>query len=280
MELSLLKLRRLEKIIEKGDEAILEYLLETEEKVAENDAKIEELLKIVKELQEKPEEKEVEIDIDEVAQKAANLIDKDNLRGRDGDSYNLTEDDKKDIARLIKVPVVEKKTEKIIERIETPIYNTEVKEVAVADTAEDIRNKLELLKDEERLDKKAIRGLENYDEVAKNAYNAVTRVISNTRNFYQLLDVPQGYSGQAGKVLKVNASETGLEFASTSGGVGYTIGTPSGSVNSSNVTFTVTSAPVFIISDGITYFENAGYTRSLLTLTLDVPPSSYIRSFY
>lgn len=69
---------------------------------------------------------------------------------------------------------------------------------------------------------------------------------------------------------------------STGGGVGggYTVETPSGSVNSSNQSFTVTVAPVYIVSDGVAYFEGAGYSRSGLNITMVIPPSSFIRSFY
>lgn len=271
MELSLLKLRRLEKIIEAGDDAILEYMLDLEER-------LEKIIDKIPELEEREQVVNLTDDIkSEIAYLVEGLIDKDKLRGKDGDSYTLTDEDKRDIARQIKVPVVEKKTEKIIERIETPIYNTEIKEVAVADTAEDIRNKLELLTGEERLDKNAIRGLEDYDEVSRLAKTPRTGGAggSTARNLYQLGDVNiQGIT--ANQSIKWN----GTQWVPYTPVTGYTVETPSGSVNSSNVTFTVTTIPVYIVADGITYFENAGFTRSSLTLTLDVPPSSYIRSFY
>lgn len=54
--------------------------------------------------------------------------------------------------------------------------------------------------------------------------------------------------------------------------------TPTGTVNSSNVTFTVSATPKAIIADGATYFENAGFSLSGLTVTMDVPPSQYIRA--
>jgi hypothetical protein len=62
--------------------------------------------------------------------------------------------------------------------------------------------------------------------------------------------------------------------------VGAGIETPSGVINGSNTTFTVLNIPKYIISDGATYFESAGYTRVGLTLTLSVPPVDFIRSFY
>lgn len=53
--------------------------------------------------------------------------------------------------------------------------------------------------------------------------------------------------------------------------------TATGAVNSSNTTFTFTEVPQAIVADGITYFENNGYTLAGLTATLDVAPSQYIK---
>lgn len=64
------------------------------------------------------------------------------------------------------------------------------------------------------------------------------------------------------------------------GGSAYSIETPSGSVNGSNVTFTVTQTPVYLVSDGATYFDGAGYTIVGLTVTMTVAPTSFIRNFY
>lgn len=70
-------------------------------------------------------------------------------KGKDGNDYILTEQDKIEIAETIEVPIVEK----VI--VEQPI----VKEVAISDTAEQVRDKLSSLKDEERLDAKHIKNL-------------------------------------------------------------------------------------------------------------------------
>ena len=88
------------------------------------------------------------------------------IRGEMGETYNLTDKDKKEIAGKIKVPIVK---EKIIEKTEiikeqpiiTEKITNEIKEVAKYEEPEQIRNKLELLKDDERLDRSAIKGLEN-----------------------------------------------------------------------------------------------------------------------
>lgn len=90
-----------------------------------------------------------------------------------GDDYVLTEDDKQEIADLIDVPVVEKVIEKTTETIvrEQPIEI--IKEVAVLDVdglpqyGDKFRDGLELLQGDERLDIKAIKGIEDYDEVSR-----------------------------------------------------------------------------------------------------------------
>ena len=59
-----------------------------------------------------------------------------------------------------------------------------------------------------------------------------------------------------------------------------TVETPTGVVNESNVTFTVTQTPKWIVIDGLTYFDGQGYSIAALTLTVDVPPAGFIRSIY
>ncbi len=65
-----------------------------------------------------------------------------------------------------------------------------------------------------------------------------------------------------------------------SGGGGFTRETPLGDVNSVNTVFAVTEEPNYVVADGVTYFDGAGYTYSALTITMDIPPSQYIRSYY
>lgn len=79
------------------------------------------------------------------------------IKGDKGDDYILTEYDKRNIAEKIKVPIVEKIVETIIEK--QPIITNEVKEVAVADTPEMIVSKLESLEEGERLKISAIEDL-------------------------------------------------------------------------------------------------------------------------
>ena len=75
-------------------------------------------------------------------------------------------------------------------------------------------------------------------------------------------------------------SLSAFENATPAGGSGISIETPSGLVNSSNVTYTVIAEPKWIVADGITYFDGVGYTYAALTLTMTSPPGLYIRSIY
>lgn len=63
----------------------------------------------------------------------------------------------------------------------------------------------------------------------------------------------------------------------STGGSGVTIETPTGSVDGSNTQFTPTSKPTYVVADGATYFENAGYTWDGTHINMTVAPSQYIR---
>lgn len=102
-------------------------------------------------------------------------------KGDKGDSYVLSEKDKQEIAQSVNVPVVEKVVETIVEKTEVirevPIVTNqvtnEIREVAVLDVdalpqyGEKYRDGLELLKEDARLDRSALKGLDDYDEVSK-----------------------------------------------------------------------------------------------------------------
>lgn len=59
---------------------------------------------------------------------------------------------------------------------------------------------------------------------------------------------------------------------------GVTIATPSGAVDGVNATFDAAAVPKWIVSDGMMYFEGAGYSRTGLSITMDIPPSQFIRT--
>ena len=109
---------------------------------------------------------------------------------QDGKDYVLTPEDKKEIASKVKVPIVEKVIEKTEVIKEQPIITNEIKEVAVTEKPEEIRDKLESLKDEDRLDKDAIKGLKELLEEIKKT--ASTRIVSG---FKKIMPVKFSFTG-------------------------------------------------------------------------------------
>lgn len=107
------------------------------------------------------------------------------LPGEPGKSYVLGETDIEEIATMammdIDVPVVDRVIEKIEVIREVPIETESIIEVAVTDKAEVIRDKLETLKKDERLDKKAVKGLE--DLLEKSVYERGLSIVDQRTSF-------------------------------------------------------------------------------------------------
>ena len=61
------------------------------------------------------------------------------------------------------------------------------------------------------------------------------------------------------------------------GGGASTPKTPVEVVDGIRTEFSVISEPIYVVSDGISYFPNNGYTYSLGRITITIPPSQYIR---
>lgn len=144
------------------------------------------------------------------------------------------------------------------------------------DTAEDIRNKLELLFGDERLDISAIKGIEKFSDELRESLGhfgnkAVYLSVNGVR--YGLVNA-LNFTGSVSH-SKVN----GLDTLTFSGGGSTTPETPPETVNASNTVFTVSAEPKWVVSDGVTYFDGAGYTYAALSITMDVAPSQYIRIF-
>jgi hypothetical protein len=123
-----------------------EYKTECKEKFDELESEIEEIGK----------EKEVSYEkfTTDVAMKLAINI-ADVQKGKDGEDYVLTENDKKEIASKIEVPIVEKVVETI--EVRQPIVTNEIKEVAKYESTEEILNKINSTS--QTIDKNVIIGL-------------------------------------------------------------------------------------------------------------------------
>lgn len=131
------------------------------------------------------------------------------------------------------------------------------------DTAERIVDKINSLAPvpDLQIDAKHIKNLPKFNGTSSGSVSVIKQLIAGTG------------------VTIDNSNISYPVISSTGGGAGYTVETPSGLVNNSNVTFTVTKAPDFIVIDGAVYFENAGFTLSGLTMTVVVQPAGYIRAF-
>lgn len=151
---------------------------------------------------------------------------------------------------------------------------------------EDYRNALEALNGDDRLDKSAIRGLEEaLEEAVKNGKHV--EVKGSSRGLFLSIDgvekgILQNINLKAGTGMSIAYSQVNGQDTITfnSSGGGSTVETPTGTVNAVNTVFTVTAEPKFVVADGTTYFDGAGYAYSALSITMDVPPSASIRSIY
>lgn len=70
----------------------------------------------------------------------------------------------------------------------------------------------------------------------------------------------------------------GKIYVTDAGGAGDTVEIPAGTVNASNTVFTPTAEPKWVVADGVTYYDGAGYTWNGTTITMDIAPSIYIRA--
>lgn len=84
----------------------------------------------------------------------------------------------------------------------------------------------------------------------------------------------------AGTGITITDNSNGTKTLTASGGLNSE--TPTGTVDGSNLTFTATHTPVFLITDGLIRVETVDYTLAGLVITMNatIPPCSFIRSLY
>ncbi len=193
--------------------------------------------------------------------------------GAPGESYIMTMEDKIAIANLIKVPIVkqivERRTETIIK--EQPIVKeTIIKEaIPLNISPQEVRDLLELLLEDERLDAKSIKNL----EVAFKAYLTLNPPNGPMQHPVALGNLPDvGVAGaSAEQVLAWNGTYWYPKTIPT--GVGSAVLIPTGTIDNSNTNFVFTQKPTLINVNGTFYRETKGWTWTALTLTatLDNP---------
>lgn len=86
----------------------------------------------------------------------------------------------------------------------------------------------------------------------------------------------------AGLTITLNNPVGTGGFIRSAFGTGITVENPTGTVDDSNVSFTVSNEPKYIVVNGAQYFSGAGYTYLAGTITLDNPVGTggFIRSVY
>lgn len=140
---------------------------------------------------------------------------------------------------------------------------------------EAVRNALELLSGDERLDKTAIRGLDELIEDLKTIAKTSQPQAVGVRLLRYLSDVNiDGITN--GQTLIWNSTTNRFEPGSGGGGGGSTYETPGGTIDGSNTTFTVLAEPKAVFYFGQTYFKNVtgtdGFNYSALTITMPFAP--------
>lgn len=145
---------------------------------------------------------------------------------------------------------------------------------------EEIRNELELLQGDERLDKKAIRGIETIEERIQ---KIEIRPIGTGGGKPLLQLYTDGTKRGAVQYLNLIAgSNVTLTYAysggrndvtiSAAGGTGVTtLLTVTGTIDDSNKSFTTTSTPVIVVVNGVSYRDGKGVSISGTNITLDNP---------
>lgn len=252
------------KVVDDGNMAVLEKIIEFESFIEEKSKSIseslEELESKIAAFKEKAAE-EIRGEIDNIKKEAG-------AKGDPGNDYILTEKDKKEIAASIKVPIVERietiKEQPIVKEMMQTIK--EIKEVAITETPEQIVSKINDSK--VKISREQVEGLRDIENIAK------ANAVPPTTNFFN------GLRGKNLNIVGGTATQLGdtVSITTTGSGGGLTPETPVGAVNGVNTVFTVTEEPVFVVSDAGTFLDGAGYTYSALSITMDTPPASFIRS--
>lgn len=234
----------------------------------------------------------VETELGDKAEKAIKIAEQNKKqKGEKGDNYILTSSDKKEIAKLIKVPIVDRVVEKTEVIKEIPIVTENkveiIKEVALKDSGDEIITKInEVGKDGNKIKSILIEGYDKTIEDIK-ASSRAGRMVGGSRGLQLYVDGSK--KGIANYVNLIAGTNITLTYSYSngrndilidgSGGAGFTKLTATGSVDGSNTAFTFTQKPLYIISDGAWYQENKGWTWSDPTATMSVPPQTDIYGF-
>ncbi len=160
----------------------------------------------------------------------------------------------------------------ILPLIPAPLYGS-------PDLAEDIRNKLELLTGAERLDKSAVRGIDDLEKQIGEVKNA-PRVVGAGSGFQLLVGGKKKGKQQylnliagAGVTLIYNNAQgrNDITVSATGGSASLAVLAATGTIDDSNTSFTFASTPLLVIVNGVSYRDGHGCTISGTSVTLANP---------
>lgn len=181
--------------------------------------------------------------------------------GKDADEMAILE------KVLRQVPKIENIIPAVLERIptpkdgDTPIVTFDMILEALANAPDDKKIKI-----------KHIAGLET--SIAEMSHQLAGKIYGKNTTVRG-----GGDSVIAGTNVTVTRNGEGKTVISASGGGASSPLTPIGTVNGTNTVFGVASQPSSVVADGITYFENSGYTYVAGNITMTTAPSQYIRYY-
>lgn len=146
------------------------------------------------------------------------------------------------------------------------------------DTPAQVRDKLETLEGDGRLDKSAIKGLEEIEKEAKKTKLTPTIFGRPALNLYvdgQKQGAIQYLNLIAGTNVTLTYSRAhgrnDITISATGTGGGLSLLAATGTVDDSNVSFTFPSAPTLVVVNGAAYRHGKGATISGTSVTLDNP---------
>ncbi len=251
-------------IVEKGDMAVLEKILEFEDTIDEEKGKIE---KKIVEVDTRARDLETEVSgfqeklSEEIKAEVADIKKEAGAKGEPGNNYVLTEADKKEIAGKIRVPIVERVIEKTEVIREQPILTTEVKEVAIPQSGTEVIEKINSDETEGLIKRERVEGL---DDEFKRIEGKITtnRIVAPSRGLQLYVGgVKKGLAQYVNLVAGPNVAVSdsfvnGLHTItiSASGGSGFSQLSATETPNGILTVFTFASAltqPSFLVVDGV-----------------------------
>ena len=221
----------------------------------------------------------VSVPVEEISQKVAKII------GKPKDGKTPTQEELEPIIRALMPEAI--RGEDGLDADEEAIYDRIIQDLPMLGTA--FRDGLELLEGDDRLDISAIKGWEELIRELRGSGKSVN-IGGGPRGLHIYVD-----GVKYGLISTINfeaGNNITLDFAKNSSGIptltinstggggttsGWTAETPPEVPNGIITDFTASEIPQMVVSDGVSYFSGLGYTYLAGTVTMDIPPSQYIR---